>query len=115
MVSKEWWDNKVADYAAAMVSMPEVNFEKVADDLMAVNMSTYIHILKAEAVVPGMQQRVNNEGPSLSYAKGYIVIDTKKYNTDILEVQTSSAVESGDNELGRLIPAATFDELLLGP
>src|SRR5512135_1531319 len=82
LVSKAYWDGKVAAYAAALVAFPVVSIDQRTDDYLGNNLSVMIDLLDAHHQTPELLKRVNAEGSTNAASKVFSVIRTQEFFED---------------------------------
>lgn len=117
LVSEEWWQAKVAAYAAVPTPMPPAVFEDVTDDYLSNNVITMMDIVNNDPQVRSQIPRFNEDGPTTTEAKVYNIIDTQSFSVDdrIPEDDVGDGEVVGGTVVARLLDPVHFQTLYTGP
>jgi hypothetical protein len=116
LVSKTWYDGRIAAFAAAMTPLPNTEYEAVADDHMGVNLSTMCNLILGRAETHALVKKTALEGSKINAYKSYTILGTKEFYRDDNEaVPFETSVKVGGDIRAYLIHPEYYKALCQTP
>jgi hypothetical protein len=116
LVSKAWYDTRVAAYTAVQAALEAVSVTETPDDYLSNNFSVLVDLLNGTNQVKSQAKRWADLGYSQDAFRAFSFVDTKKFTVD--DGDTSSSVDGksvGGNVKGYLLRPDHFDALEAAP
>lgn len=115
LVSKDWWDARIAAYDAVDAAPLAFNMTEKTDDFLGDNLSLMIDLMRGDEQVTSRLKKTVNEGIDQKRMRTFRIIDTKTHFVDNSELLPEDEGQVGGNALAFLLHPVQRDNLAATP